>query len=239
MINCGFILSKFDYREQELIVRMMTKERGVVSYLIPGGKKKEGFLQFLDMIEFQELIPEQKDPNENLSEKSFVNITEICCLKSNTNRFKGVFSYLASRYICEILMKIVPYGIPEPRLFHMMNSLPVSGNLHFLQLMVRILKITGCYPDMHVCAECGSDETLAWGIVSEMQVLCSKCHLRYEQDKVRLETDFFKILEFIDKEGTGNLLISSRQFFNICSFFAGYFEINHGIEWTDYFSQTD
>ncbi|MCK5686876.1 DNA repair protein RecO [bacterium] len=237
MICKGYILEKLDYKEKDLIVTMLTENHGINSFLVPDGKKKEGFLQFFDLVEF--LILDGTENTALLSEfrNTLSRITQLCTLKSNTQLIKNSFCYLSTGYFIEVIRALVPSGMKIQTLFSIMHSLPVTNQIEFVKKLIILLKYFGFYPDIYSCSECGKNELLEYGVVSEMMFLCSDCSRKFSGSKVKLGSDFFKILEFIEKTPASSLVISNRQFETISNFFSGYLKFNHNVSLGDFYSE--
>jgi len=230
VICTGYILDRFDYKENDLIVTLLLRNHGINTFIVPGGKKKEGFLQFLDCIEFLVLDVEFSRKDEGESRRSLSRITQLNTIKLNSHNIKNTFSFYTSKYLIEIIRVLTLPGMASDRLFHHFGRYPVENKSDFVRMLIWLMKYFGIYPDVKTCSECGTEENLNWGISNELYFLCNGCRQNYPGDKVKLGTDFFKILLFLESNTISNLVINDRQFGSIVSFFSGFLKYTNNID---------
>lgn len=146
----AIVLSKIKYRDNDLIVKCYTKNRGVVSYLLRGvlknGKQssKVAYYQLLSQLQ----IDENYKPNQSLQFISEVKLN-IVYHSLHTNVLKSAITMFLSEVLSSALKEEEPneslYNFLETSLELLDNETEFS-NFHLLFLL-ELTKHLGFYPD--------------------------------------------------------------------------------------------
>jgi len=142
----GIVLNHVRFSENDLIVKILTEKKGLLSFLIKGGQKnKRKYLQQLMVVNISFNYKSNKNLNyiKNIELKSIPNKILISHRKRNTVLF-----------LCEILSRSVKENNEDPYMYNFieksiswLNSDFCSGKFFDLWFLINLTKFLGVYPD--------------------------------------------------------------------------------------------
>lgn len=142
----GIVLNHVRFSENDLIVRILTEKKGLLSFLIKSGQKnKKKYLQQLMVVNISFNYKSNKNLNyiKNIELKSIPNKILISHRKRNTVLF-----------LCEILSRCVKESNEDRYMYNFieksiswLNSDFCSGKFFDLWFLINLTKFLGVYPD--------------------------------------------------------------------------------------------
>ncbi len=103
----AIVLHRFPYSDSSWIVKALTEESGIVSFIVKGGKRKESpFLGALDPLALSEVVFRQ-NPNTELQF-----IKEATLLDWRKNLRNDLLSTAKAQVMTEMIMRYAPQGVP-------------------------------------------------------------------------------------------------------------------------------
>lgn len=112
----------------------------------------------------------------------FYNINTADVKQSYYRIGEDVDKYMGASYILELTEKVLPEGLPQPRIFNLIiDFMSEMENRQSKQLTlilayeVKLISALGMFPQMEECALCGCKESLNYFSVEEGGMICEKC----------------------------------------------------------------
>ena len=103
----AIVLHRFPYSDSSFIVKVLTEESGIVSFIVKGGKKKESpFRGALDPLALSEVVFRQ-NPNTELQF-----IKEATLLDWHKDLRNDLLSLAKAQVITEMILRYAPQGVP-------------------------------------------------------------------------------------------------------------------------------
>ena len=103
----AIVLHRFPYSDSSFIVKALTEESGIVSFIVKGGKKKESpFRGALDPLALSEVVFRQ-NPNTDLQF-----IKEATLLDWRKNLRNDLLSTAKAQVMTEMILRYAPQGVP-------------------------------------------------------------------------------------------------------------------------------
>lgn len=103
----AIVLHRFPYSDSSFIVKVLTEESGIVSFIVKGGKKKESpFRGALDPLALSEVVFRQ-NPNAELQF-----IKEATLLDWHKDLRNDLLSLAKAQVITEMILRYAPQGVP-------------------------------------------------------------------------------------------------------------------------------
>ena len=103
----AIVLHRFPYSDSSFIVKVLTEESGIVSFIVKGGKKKESpFRGALDPLALSEVVFRQ-NPNTELQF-----IKEATLLDWRKDMRNDLLSLAKAQVITEMILRYAPQGVP-------------------------------------------------------------------------------------------------------------------------------
>lgn len=103
----AIVLHRFPYSDSSFIVKVLTEESGIVSFIVKGGKKKESpFRGALDPLALSEIVFRQ-NPNAELQF-----IKEATLLDWYKDLRNDLLSLAKAQVITEMILRYAPQGVP-------------------------------------------------------------------------------------------------------------------------------
>ena len=103
----AIVLHRFPYSDSSFIVKALTEESGIVSFIVKGGKKKESpFRGALDPLALSEVVFRQ-NPNAELQF-----IKEATLLDWHKDLRNDLLSLAKAQVITEMILRYAPQGVP-------------------------------------------------------------------------------------------------------------------------------
>ncbi|MEM6516513.1 MAG: DNA repair protein RecO [Bacteroidota bacterium] len=147
----AIVLSKLKYRDNDLIVKCYTEQKGITSYLIKGANKsskkgsKMAYFQYLTQLTLEENF----NPNRNLQY-----IKEIRLENSYSSLHSNLLKSSIAIFIAEVLAEVLKEEEKNLELYHFLETslqwLDLKDrfqNFHLLFLL-RLTKHLGFFPDV-------------------------------------------------------------------------------------------
>lgn len=208
----AIVLHRYAYSDSSWIVKALTEECGIVSFIVKGGKRKESpFKGALDPLALSEVVFQQ-NPNTELQ---FVK--EATLLDWHKDMREDLLKMAKAQVMTEIVLRYAPAGVPLEGEFSLLeNALaalslpagnapdikPPAGNAPeskppanippsnvFAQWLLDICDLWGYTLDMHTCSRCGNpiEGTPADFHPETGAFVCKNC-LGVETPRARKET---------------------------------------------------
>ena len=103
----AIVLHRFPYSDSSFIVKVLTEESGIISFIVKGGKKKESpFRGALDPLALSEVVFRQ-NPNAELQF-----IKEATLLDWHKDLRNDLLSLAKAQVITEMILRYAPQGVP-------------------------------------------------------------------------------------------------------------------------------
>ena len=208
----AIVLHRYAYSDSSWIVKALTEECGIVSFIVKGGKRKESpFKGALDPLALSEVVFRQ-NPNTELQ---FVK--EATLLDWHKDMREDLLKTAKAQVMTDIVLRYAPAGIPLEGEFPLLEnalaaldapapSTPASGI--FAQWLLDICDLWGYTLDLHTCSRCGlAIEGAPADFHPETGAFVCKSCLGVETPRAKKETlDGFFALR------TGNTAIANPEF---------------------------
>jgi DNA repair protein RecO (recombination protein O) len=175
----AIVLRTFNLAEADKIVVCLTRESGVVRAVARGARKlKSRFGAGLEPFTLINLSYYEKEGRELVS----LNQAEI--VRSYFKISSRAESVAALSYLCELVIEFAPPHEPNEKLFRMVSACieAVSAAPEEWQSLVRyfevwMLRLSGFWPDLRACADCGEGFGADVGIYfnAEFKLRCHVC----------------------------------------------------------------
>ena len=113
----AIVLHRFPYSDSSFIVKALTEESGIVSFIVKGGKKKESpFRGALDPLALSEVVFRQ-NPNTELQF-----IKEATLLDWRNELRNDLLNLAKAQVISEMILRYAPQGVPLQEEFERLNQ---------------------------------------------------------------------------------------------------------------------
>ena len=183
-------LHRFAYSDSSFIVKALTEECGVTSFIVKGAKRKESpFRGALDPLSLSELVFRQ-NPSAELQ---FIKEATIIDWRKT---LRGSLMNLAiAQVMAEIVLRYAPQGVPLPDEFALLNGALESldddsaPDAVFSKWLLDICDLWGYHLDLGVCSRCEKplDGAAADFLPETGGLTCKHC-LGVQQTRARPET---------------------------------------------------
>lgn len=163
----AIVLHRYAYSDSSWIVKALTEECGIVSFIVKGGKRKESpFKGALDPLALSEVVF-RENPNAEL-----LFVKEATLLDWHKNMRDDLLKTAKAQVMTEIVLRYAPAGVPLEGEFSLLeNALaaldapadsdsanPDAANTPpsnvFAQWLLDICDLWGYTLDMHTCSRC-------------------------------------------------------------------------------------
>ena len=163
----AIVLHRYAYSDSSWIVKALTEECGIVSFIVKGGKRKESpFKGALDPLALSEVVF-RENPNAEL-----LFVKEATLLDWHKDMREDLLKTAKAQVMTEIVLRYAPAGVPLEGEFSLLeNALaaldapanPDSANPDaantppsnvFAQWLLDICDLWGYTLDMHTCSRC-------------------------------------------------------------------------------------
>jgi DNA repair protein RecO (recombination protein O) len=173
----AFVLGTSTFSEQDKLVHLLTKERGILKAIAPGAlKNRNRFGSLLELFtegEFQYYWKEDKE---------MITLSKGDIVKSNFNTVSDPKNIFYFYLVSEILLRFVPYSHKDKRIYRLVKALlenraqGIKMNLLLLYFLIWILRIEGMMFNPAICHNC-FDRNIqqAWMKTDFRGILCPKC----------------------------------------------------------------
>ena len=197
----AIVLHRFPYSDSSFIVKALTEECGVVSFIIKGGKRKESpFKGALDPLALSEVVF-RENPNTELQF-----IKEATLIEWRKNLREDLLALAKAQVMAEIVLRYAPQGVPLQAEFQLLEkaTAELDGTPEipkqniFARWLLDTCDVWGYNLDLGTCSRCGKDlDTAPADFVPETgAIICKEC-LGVATPRVRPETsrDLWNLLK--------------------------------------------
>ena len=155
----AIVLHRFPYSDSSFIVKALTEECGVVSFIVKGGKRKESpFRGALDPLALSEVVFRQ-NPNAELQF-----IKEASIVDWHASLRQSLLYLAEAQVMAEIVLRYAPQGVPLPDEFQLLDgSLKAFDSIEgsddgssgiFARWLLDICDLWGYHLDLGACSRC-------------------------------------------------------------------------------------
>ena len=187
----AIVLHRFPYSDSSFIVKALTEESGIVSFIVKGGKKKESpFRGALDPLALSEVVFRQ-NPNTDLQF-----IKEATLLDWRKNLRNDLLSTAKAQVMTEMILRYAPQGVPLQEEFARLeqaisefDEVATDKSRIFAQWLLDTCDMWGYNLDLTTCCRCGHtlEKPAADFFPETGGFVCQAC-LGVEHPRARLET---------------------------------------------------
>ena len=198
----AIVLHRYAYSDSSWIVKALTEECGIVSFIVKGGKRKESpFKGALDPLALSEVVF-RENPNAEL-----LFVKEATLIDWHKNMREDLLKTAKAQVMTEIVLRYAPAGVPLEGEFSLLEnalaalSLPAGNTTDiklpanippsnvFAQWLLDICDLWGYTLDLHTCSRCGLQiEGPAADFHPETGAFVCKSCLGVETPRARKET---------------------------------------------------
>ena len=211
----SIVLHRYPYSDSSWIVKALTEECGIVSFIVKGGKRKESpFKGALDPLTLSEVVF-RHNPNAELQ---FVK--EASVLRWHETLRGNLLKLAQAQVMAEMLLRYAPQGVPLEEEFTLMADTLQKMDSHepnedlFSRWLLSTSEAWGYHLDLGTCGRCGRNLTEPAADFSPESgtFLCREC-LGIASPRAKKETlggfwALHKNLPMQDAQYTENALIS-------------------------------
>ena len=157
----AIVLHRFAYSDSSFIVKALTEECGVVSFIIKGGKRKESpFKGALDPLALSEVVFRQ-NPNTELQF-----IKEASIIDWHGELRNSLMNLAVAQVMAEIVLRYAPPATPIPEEFTLLQAAlaefdspagatgTTSAESVFSRWLLNISDLWGYHLELGVCSRC-------------------------------------------------------------------------------------
>ena len=183
-------LHRFAYSDSSFIIKALTEESGIISFIVKGGKRKESPLKgALDPLALSEVVFRQ-NPSTELQF-----IKEASIIQWRKDMRDSLMNLAIAQVMAEIVLRYAPQGVPLPDEFTLLNEAlskldsPTASETVFAQWLLDISDLWGYHLDLGECMRCESPltEPAADFFPETGGLICKHC-LGVQQSRARPET---------------------------------------------------
>ena len=147
----AIVLHRFAYSDSSFIVKALTEECGVVSFIVKGAKRKESpFKGALDPLTLSEVVFRQNPSTELqfIKEASIINWRET--LRAS------LMELAVAQVMAEIVLRYAPQGVPLPDEFALLDGAlsqldqPMAGEGNFAKWLLDVSDLWGYHLELGV-----------------------------------------------------------------------------------------
>ena len=197
----AIVLHRYAYSDSSWIVKALTEESGIVSFIVKGGKRKESpFKGALDPLALSEVVF-RENPNAELQY-----IKEATLIDWRKNMREDLLALAKAQVMAEMVLRYAPQGIPLQAEFALLEQ--AMGELErfcgkpessavFARWLLKTCDAWGYTLDLSTCSRCSKslDAPPADFIPETGTIVCKEC-VGENAPRIRQETS----------EGIWNLL---------------------------------
>lgn len=153
-------LHRFAYSDSSLIVKALTEECGVVSFIVKGGKRKESpFKGALDPLALSEVVFRQ-NPSTELQF-----IKEASIVRWHETMRSDLMALASAQVMAEVVLRYAPQGVPLPDEFELLEKAladldsPAPCESIFARWLIDTCDLWGYHLDLGTCSRCEQELT--------------------------------------------------------------------------------
>lgn len=155
----AIVLHRFSYSDSSLIVKALTEESGIVSFILKGAKRKDSpFRGALDPLSLAEVVYRESPQKADGSALQF--IKEAALISWRENLRNDLMSQAVAQVMAEIVLKYAPQGVPLQDEFILLNSAldelnqQISPPDVFARWLLNTSDLWGYHLDLTTCSRC-------------------------------------------------------------------------------------
>lgn len=119
----AIVLHRFSYSDSSLIVKALTEESGIVSFILKGAKRKDSpFKGALDPLALSEVVFRESPQKANSADGGLIFVKEASLLNWREDLRNDLMSQAVAQVMAEIVLKYAPQGVPLQDEFVLLNS---------------------------------------------------------------------------------------------------------------------
>ncbi len=200
----AFILRSFNVGEQDKIVVLFSRDKGVLKGVAKGARKfGNRFGSSLEPMSLVKIFYYEKERKELLT------ISNCDLIESFFEIQKDLKINFTLSYFAELVEEFFPSGAKEDILFRLLRAVLLAiknkGDLNFLIAYFEtwVLKINGLLPALSVCKKCHKKITsFAWLSPKKDGIYCQQC-ADYKKEKISSKAN--KLILWIQKNPPGHI----------------------------------
>ena len=177
----AIVLHRFAYSDSSFIVKALTEECGVVSFIIKGAKRKESpFKGALDPLALSEVVFRQ-NPSAELQF-----IKEASIVNWHGTMRQSLLNLAVAQVMAEVVLRYAPQGVPLPDEFQLLQvtlarlDSPTAPEGIFAQWLLDTCDLWGYHLELGVCSRCEGvlTESAADFFPESGALICKQCDHR-------------------------------------------------------------
>lgn len=180
------VLHRFPYSDSSWIVKALTEERGVISFILKGGKRKDSpFKGALDPLAESEVV--FRENPQKAGGDGLLFVKEATLLNWRGHMRDDLMSQAVAQVMAEIVMRYAPAGVPLQEEFLLLNraldnlnSANCSGDECGKCNVSDECSTDGMQPISNVFAQWLLDTCDLWGYHLDLST-CSRCERELEE----------------------------------------------------------
>ncbi len=195
----GIVLTSMRYRESGKILRVFTRERGLLSVMAQGVYKKNSSL-----LAVTETFAESDWDLEAGRQMYYLRGTELIDLHYLLRQ--SIEWLHAAQKGASYIIRAIPEEVPQVEVFdlyrELLTRLPEGKDPASLQcaFMLQLVRNLGSAPYLHACTHCGNRKIKTMRFSLPLQgILCEKCHLIDRQSQPFSKDDYFQVYSLLNK----------------------------------------
>lgn len=186
----AIVLHRFAYSDSSFIVKALTEECGVVSFIIKGAKRKESpFKGALDPLALSEVVFRQ-NPSAELQF-----IKEASIVNWHGTMRQSLLNLAVAQVMAEVVLRYAPQGVPLPDEFQLLQTTlarldsPTAPEGIFAQWLLDTCNLWGYHLELGMCSRCEGvlTEPAADFFPESGALICKHC-LGVQSARARQET---------------------------------------------------
>lgn len=159
----AIVLHRFPYSDSSWIVKALTEETGIESFILKGAKRKESpFRGALDPLSLSEVVFRQNPQKADGNGLQFVKEATLVSWRGNLRN--NLMSQAIAQVMTEVIMRYAPQGVPLQDEFNLLNNAleeldtPTAGGEPlpdiFARFLLDISDLWGYHLDLGTCSRC-------------------------------------------------------------------------------------
>ncbi len=157
----AIVLHRFSYSDSSLIVKALTEESGIVSFILKGAKRKDSpFKGALDPLALSEVVFRESPQKANSADGGLIFVKEASLLNWREDLRNDLMSQAVAQVMAEIVLKYAPQGVPLQDEFILLNSALDELNQKtprqdiFARWLLDTSDLWGYHLDLTSCSRC-------------------------------------------------------------------------------------
>lgn len=155
------VLHRFPYSDSSWIVKALTEESGVVSFILKGAKRKDSpFKGALDPLALSEVVYRDNPQKAASADGGLIFVKEATLLNWRENLRNDLMGQAVAQVMAEIVLKYAPQGVPLQEEFALLNASldelnkPSPRMDIFARWLLNTSDLWGYHLDLTSCSRC-------------------------------------------------------------------------------------